>query len=82
MNIEQALILLEAEQGYFNTSNMITVQRNAHSYLVRHGLIEQSTSNDMRYVATDKGKALIDFWLEAPMPVAVWSVLPHTKGLL
>lgn len=74
MNIERALILLQATQKHFDTNNMITVQRNAHSYLVREGLIKQSDHDDMWYVATDKGLALVDFWLESPMPVATWKI--------
>jgi len=74
MNLETAVVLLQVvrSHGMIFENFADEPELKALNYLQRNQLI--TLGGDYKYEATGRGLALIDHWLETPLPTAVWRV--------
>ncbi len=74
MNLETAVVLFQIvkSQGRIFENFADEPELKALDYLQKNQLI--TLGGDYKYEATDRGLALIDHWLDTPLPTAVWEV--------
>lgn len=72
MKRNTALWLLQIAKLPFDLDNTIDASdEKAIEYLLLNDLIENSAGE---LIIADRGQALIDYWLNTPLPTATWRV--------
>lgn len=75
MTINQMMLLLRIyNREEMSRSSLDSSELEAIDSLWEKKLIEHNDSEKWPFISTFKGDALIDEWLNTPMPVAVWRV--------
>jgi hypothetical protein len=69
------LACVEALVWYYQSTTQFHLDTNvgvsAEGYLLNNDLISEFPSG---YIITERGKALVEHWVNCPLPVATWMV--------
>jgi hypothetical protein len=78
MKIETMLLLVKIASDHKKSKDLEFLdgpKKDAIDYLISNGLISFcSFCGNHFYEVTDRGFALIEHWLETPLPVATWKI--------